>query len=76
MSAEVIQPDDPAGFRPRRRRGGVLSDSEFLFAICQLLILPERERLKWVRQCERKYGFWVLGKAPTKKKSDALKLAE
>jgi hypothetical protein len=78
MSAEVIQlgKSPTKKRRSRKARDGALSDSEFMFAVCQMLTSSEHERLQWVRQSERKYGFQVLGKTSTKKKSAALKLVE
>jgi hypothetical protein len=42
------------------------------FEMCQLLILPDRERLRYVRAFETQFGFSVLEK-PQAKKKPALK---
>jgi hypothetical protein len=39
---------------------------DFLFEICRIVLMPERDRLAWVRQAEKAYGFSML--RPAKKK--------
>jgi hypothetical protein len=48
---------------------------DLLFDICRIVMMPRRDRLEWVRECEKAYGFSVLEKFPAKKKT-ALKLVK
>jgi hypothetical protein len=46
---------------------------DFLFEICRIVLMPERDCLAWVRQAEKAYGFSLL--CPAKKKT-SLKLVK
>jgi hypothetical protein len=56
-------------------RCSALTSRDLLFEICRIVLMPERDRLQWVRTCEKEWGFSVLPK-PAAKKTSALKLVQ
>jgi hypothetical protein len=54
----------------------IFEAGDLIFEICRIIMMPERDRVRWVRESEKHFGFSILERSPAKKKKSTLKLVK
>jgi hypothetical protein len=70
ISKNIVQLS--VAYRARQEKRKAQAD-DFVFEVGRIVMMPERDRIRWVRVCEKYFGFSVLEKSPAKKKKSTLK---